>query len=80
MKLPLPVPKARPTDSIVFLLYPEQIAWIRSHAGGNASSFMRRLLDQLIEEEHQEIEALQRELHGQRQGAKGAMTPSPAGL
>jgi hypothetical protein len=62
MKLPLPLPRPKPTEPVVFLLYPEQIAWIRSHAAGNASSFMRRLLEQLMEEERKELEAVQQQL------------------
>lgn len=65
MELPLPLPEPKPTEAAVYLLHPEQIAWVRSHAGRNASLFMRRLIAQLMADERQEVARLQRKL---RQG------------
>jgi HPt (histidine-containing phosphotransfer) domain-containing protein len=57
-----------PTTTAVYLLHPRQIAWVRAHAGRRgASAFMRRLLAQLIEEEHQEIERVKQQLREQRE-------------
>lgn len=68
MPLPLPLPEPEPTSTIVFLLHPQQIAWVRAHAGQRgASAFMRRLLAQLIEEERQEIDRVKQQLREQRE-------------
>lgn len=69
MPLPLPLPEPEPTSTIVFLLHPQQIAWVRAHAGQRgASAFMRRLLNHLIEEERQEVERVKQQLREQREG------------
>jgi len=71
MLLPLPLPEAEPTATAAYRLHPKQIAWVRAHAGRRgASAFMRSLLAQLIEEEHQEIERLKQQLQEQRQEQK----------
>jgi hypothetical protein len=59
MAIPAPLPQAPPTVAIAFLLHPEQIAWICSHASRNASLFMRRLQAQLMKEECCEVQSSQ---------------------
>ena len=58
MAVPVPPTVSTPTASVVFLLQLDQSAWIRAHAAGNASSFMRRLIAQLMEDERREVERL----------------------
>lgn len=59
MEIELPSPLApEATMHIGFLLRPEQVAWIKAHAGRSASRFMRELIDQLIEQEQQEVQQL----------------------
>jgi hypothetical protein len=59
MEIDLPPPLApEATMHIGFLLRPEQVAWIKAHAGRSASRFMRELIDQLIEQEQQEVQRL----------------------
>lgn len=49
--------------SCVMLLRPDQQAWLRNHAGRRGVSlFMRRLLDQLMEQERQEIRQAQQRI------------------
>ncbi len=70
MRLPLPLtPESR--TSVVLLLSPEQAAWLRSHAGRRGvSSFMRRLLAQLMEDERREIERARRRFQRSQQKAE----------
>lgn len=60
--LPAPLlPEGR--VSCVVLLRPDQQAWLRNHAGHRGVSlFMRRLLDQLMEQERREIRQAQRRI------------------
>ena len=51
MEIELPSPLApEATMHIGFLLRPEQVAWIKAHAGRSASRFMLELIDQLIDQ------------------------------
>ncbi len=70
MVMPLPLtPQSR--ASVVLLLSPEQAAWLRSHAGRRGvSSFMRRLLAQLMEDERREIERARRRFQRSQHKAK----------
>lgn len=71
LSLPLPLPEAEPTVQVGYLLTPQQAAWVRAHGGrSGASSFMRRLLAQLIEEEGREIERVRARLSAEPSGER----------
>lgn len=62
-----------PRASVAVLLYPEQAAWLRNHAGRRGvSAFMRQLLTRLMEDERREIEQVRQRLAA----GKGSEPPS----
>jgi hypothetical protein len=79
MEIDLPPPVAADaTVHVGFLLRPEQVAWIKAHAGRSASRFMRELIDQLIEQEQREVRRLldqrqQRQQQSQRSCPSGVI-------